>query len=113
MNDVVTSYVKVFNAAARSRQWSALAAAHAPDGVLEFSGVPLPPVRGREAIEAIYTEYPQAELVVLDSRSDGDVHVVDYKWGDGSGTGSVRLTFQDGLVAHSLCTIDAAEGGDH
>jgi len=105
MNNAVENYVKVFNVAARGGDWSLLAAAHAEDGVVEFEGAPLPPVRGRAEIEAIYREYPQAEIVVIDSRSEGDKHEVDYKFADGSGTGQIRLAFQDGLVAHAVCRV--------
>lgn len=103
------NYVKVFNESARSGDWSLLAGAHTDDGVVEFEGVPVPTVRGRAEIEAIYREYPQGELTAVDSRSEGDVHEVDYKFVDGSASGRIRLTYRDGLVAHAKCSVGFGE----
>jgi ketosteroid isomerase-like protein len=106
MDSAIENYVKVFNDAVRAGDWASLAKAHTEDGVVEIVGFPAPPMRGRDEIEAGYrANPPQGEITVVETRSSADVHELNFKFTDGSGSGQVRLTMRGDLVAYNIITL--------
>jgi steroid Delta-isomerase len=69
---VLDDYVARFNSGVRSGDWEPLLELLAPDAELEFVGIPVGPLAGRDAIgEAYRVQPPDDELVLLEQRSDG------------------------------------------
>jgi len=103
MNSDIWNYLAVFNDSVRSRDWAAFARLYTEDAVVEFEGGPVPPMRGRTAIEAGYREAPPDDTISLVHYfADGDEHEVEYHWDRAGSGGTFRLTMRDGLVAHSV-----------
>ena len=78
MTSLLDDYVERFNTGVRGGDWAPMLDLLAPDAELEFSGVPVGPFAGREAIgEAYRTQPPDDELVLLESRGG---HAAIYAW---------------------------------
>jgi steroid delta-isomerase len=107
MDHAVGAFVKLFNDAVRGGGWGAFARGFTEDAVVEFVDVPVPALRGREAIEAGYREAPPDDTITAVScRSEGDVHDLEFRWDtEGTGGGRLRLTMRGGLVARSLISL--------
>jgi ketosteroid isomerase-like protein len=95
-------HVETFNAAVRSGDFAPLVALFADDATLEFTGVPVGPFHGREAIAAAYAAQPPSDtMTVLDARVEGDGTVVEpFSWATDAGerSGEMRLAVEDGLI---------------
>jgi hypothetical protein len=103
----VVQHAAAFNAAVRSGDWSSFADRFTPDATMRFTGVPVPPVAGRAAIARAYAEQPPTgTLTVGEVDSAGPLDTVRFTW-DGGGTGVMRLTWQDRLIA----ALDVSFGG--
>ena len=91
-------YVDRFNAGVRTGDWSGLLALLHDDAELAFTGIPVGPFRGKEAIAAAYAAQPPDDEIVL---LDGDA----YAWAKDPQTraGELRLEERDGAIA--LVTI--------
>ena len=64
---LLDDYVERFNEGQRSGDWEPMLELLAPDAELEFTGIPVGPFAGREAIgEAYRVQPPDDELVLLD-----------------------------------------------
>jgi ketosteroid isomerase-like protein len=107
MDLAVRAYLTLFNDSVRSGRWDRFAQAFTDDAVVEFENVPVPAMRGREAIAAGYREAPpDDQITAVGHRSDGDVHEVTYRWNTpGTGGGRMKLTMRDGLVAHNVISL--------
>jgi hypothetical protein len=98
VSDLLADYVVLFNEGVRTGDWEPLLELLAPDAELEFSGIPVGPFAGREAIgEAYRLQPPDDELVVLEPR--GDLGTV-YAWAQEPTrpAGEVHLEERDGAV---------------
>lgn len=106
MDSQIWNYLAVFNDSVRTRDWAAFARLYTEDAVVEFADVPVPPMRGRAAIEAGYRAAPPDDTISLVHYiAEGDEHAVTYRWDrDGNG-GTFRLTMREGLVAHNVVTV--------
>lgn len=107
MDHAVEAFLTLFNDAVRTGDWRAFARGFTEDAVVEFVNVPVPALRGREAIEAGYREAPPDDTITaVGCRSAGDVHDLEFRWdSEGTGGGHLRLTMRDGLVAHNVISL--------
>jgi hypothetical protein len=75
---LLDDYVEQLNAGVRTGNWEPMLELLAPDARLEFTGIPVGPFAGREAIgEAYRTQPPDDGIVLLDRL--GDLSAV-YAW---------------------------------
>jgi hypothetical protein len=96
--NLLDDYVARFNAAVRSGDWEPMLELLAPDAELEFTGIPVGPFTGREAIGKAYREQPpDDELVLLDRIDDGSAV---YAWAKEPvrPAGEVHLEESDGAI---------------
>ena len=102
MDSDIWIYLTTYNNSVDSGDWSALARLYAENAVVEFSGAPVPAMRGRAAIEAGYrAASPDDTISLVHYFAEGDEHEVTYRRDrDGTG-GTFRLTIRDGLVARA------------
>jgi hypothetical protein len=101
---LLDDYLERFNAGVRSGQWEPMLRLLAPDAELEFTGIPVGPFTGREAIgEAYRSEPPDDELVLLD-RLD-ELSAV-YAWAEDPArpAGEVHLKERDGVIV-GVCVL--------
>lgn len=107
MDLAIQAYVEQFNESVLRDNWDEFAQRFTADAVVEFENVPLPAMRGHEAIAAGYQQAPPDDTItVVDVTTEGNVHVVSYRWDtEGTGGGRMRLTMRDGLVAHNVITL--------
>lgn len=68
---LLDDYVERFNAGVGSGDWEPMLDLLAPDAELQFSGIPVGPFTGREAIgEAYRVQPPDDQIVLLDRLDD-------------------------------------------
>ena len=95
---LLEEYVEQLNAGVRSGEWEPLLDLLAPDAELAFTGIPVGPFAGREAIgEAYRAQPPDDELVLLDRRDEASAV---YAWaGDPARpAGELHLEARDGAI---------------
>jgi ketosteroid isomerase-like protein len=100
MGDAPTGFlarhVETFNEAVESDDFDPLVALFHDDAILAFTGIPIGPFEGREAIAAAYaTQPPTDTMSILAVRVEGDGTVVeDFSWSadGGARSGQMRLT---------------------
>jgi steroid Delta-isomerase len=91
-------YVEHFNAGVRTGDWEPMLELLAPDAELEFSGIPVGPFAGREAIgEAYRVQPPDDELLLLDRL---DERSAVYAWAKEPTrpAGEVHIEERDGAI---------------
>ena len=95
-------HVEMFNAAVQSGDFDPLVALFADDATLEFTGVPVGPFHGRDAIAGAYAAQPPTDtMTVLASRIEDDGTVVEpFSWASDAGarSGEMRLVVDDGRI---------------
>jgi steroid delta-isomerase len=102
----VAEHVAAFNAAVQSGEWRSFAAKFAGDATLTFVGVPAGPFVGRAAVAAAYIRQPPSDTISShEVDTDGYVDRVRFAWSAG-GTGSMRLSWRDGLITDLQVTFD-------
>jgi len=95
---LLDDYVARFNAGVRSGEWEPMLELVAPDAVLEFSGIPVGPFAGREAIgDAYRAQPPDDELVLLD-RFDETSAVYAWAREPARPAGEMHLEERDGAI---------------
>ena len=102
--DALHAHVDRFNSGVRTGDFGPMLTTFAEDAELEFVGVPVGPFHGRPAIaEAYRTRPPDDEILIVDSRADGDELIAGYAWASAPSVraGELRLTVRDG-VTHRL-----------
>ncbi|HEY8107342.1 MAG TPA: hypothetical protein VIC70_01450 [Gaiellaceae bacterium] len=95
---LLDDYVEHLNAGVRSGDWEPMLELLAPDAELEFTGIPVGPFAGREAIgEAYRVQPPDDEIVLLDQL--GDLSAV-CAWDRDSArpAGEMHLEERDGAI---------------
>jgi len=99
VSDRVARHVAAFNESVRSGDWAAFADRFTPDAVMQFTGIPVGPFTGREAIAAGYAAQPPSDmLTVTRGVSSGDVDELWFSW-DNGGAGTMILCWRGDLVA--------------
>jgi steroid Delta-isomerase len=98
-------HIAAFNDSVRSGDWAAFADRFTPDATMRFTGIPVGPFTGREAIAAGYaTQPPSDTLTVIGGVSSGDVDELWFAW-DSGGTGTMILRWSDDLIAELNVTF--------
>jgi hypothetical protein len=98
-------HVAAFNDCVRSGDWAAFAGRFASDAVMRFTGVPVGPFTGREAIADGYAAQPPSDtLTVTRAVASGDIDRLWFAW-DSGGTGEMTLHWRDGLIAELTVTF--------
>lgn len=98
-------HVAAFNDSVRSGDWAAFADRFTPDATMRFTGIPVGPFTGREAIAVGYaTQPPSDTLTVTRGVSSGDVDELWFAWDNGS-TGTMILRWSDDLIAELTVTF--------
>jgi steroid delta-isomerase len=104
--DRVARHLAAFNAAIRSGEWAAFADRFTPGATMAFTAVPAGPFTGRAAIAAAYADQPPDDTMAIRAvTSAGPVDTVSFAWTAG-GTGTMRLTWESGLVARLDVSFD-------
>jgi steroid Delta-isomerase len=91
---VRSDYVARFNEGVRSGDWSRMLELLDDDCVLEFTGIPVGPFHGRDAIRAAYaSQPPDDEIVLLDEPA--------YAWSrePSQRAGELHLDLRGGRIA--------------
>lgn len=100
------THIRHFNAAVTSGDWKAFSEWFAADAELDFTGVPVPPLRGRLAILDAYVADPPADtMLLLDATEQDGTDVVRFEWHRG-GTGVIRLSWDGELVERLEVALD-------
>jgi steroid Delta-isomerase len=99
ISERAASHVAAFNDSVRSGDWPAFAARFTPDAIMRFTGIPVGPFTGREAIAVGYASQPPSDtLTVTSGVSSGDVDELAFAW-DNGGTGTMILRWRGDLIA--------------
>ena len=102
----IARHAAAFNDAVQSGDWREFTQRFAPDAVMRFKGVAKGPFVGRAAIADAYLHQPPTDtLQVLRAESGGEVETIAFAWSSG-GTGTMRFTWTDDLVAELEITFD-------
>jgi len=105
ISERVARHVTAFNDSVRSGDWDAFADRFAPDATMRFTGIPVGPFTGREAIAAGYAnQSPSDTLTVTRGVSSGDVDELWFAW-DNGGTGTMILRWRGDLIAELTVTF--------
>jgi hypothetical protein len=108
VTDFVGEYVRIFNAAVTSGDFSALLARYTDDAVLRFENVPPDSstleYAGRKAFTAAYSENPPDDQIELvgDPAADGGHVVTGFAWQRDRSAGVLDLTVTDGLISRLI-----------
>ncbi len=105
--DRVEEHFRLFNAAVRSRDWTAFLATFTPDAVMRFDGIPVGPYLGLEQIARGYAERPPTDtMTCLSVARDGDHEdFARFGW-DAGGGGTLRLSWREGAIAALTVTLE-------
>ena len=109
MNELLHGHVESFNAGVRTGNWTSMLERFADTAELEFSGVPVGPFVGKEAIAAAYRDQPpDDELRVLEERERGGRIEARYAWlaEPDVAAGELLLTPENGLIRKLVVTFD-------
>ena len=108
VTDFVGEYVRTFNAAVASGDFTPLLARYTDDAVLRFENVPPDSstleYAGRTAYTAAYAENPPDDQIEAAGEPVGDGgHVVTgFTWRRDQSTGVLDLTVTDGLISRII-----------
>jgi ketosteroid isomerase-like protein len=108
VTDFVGQYVKIFNAAVASGDFSSLLARYTDDAVLRFENVPPDSstleYAGRKAFTAAYAANPPDDQIEPTGEPVGDgSHVVTgFAWRRDHSAGVLDLTLTDGLISRMI-----------
>jgi steroid delta-isomerase len=99
ISERAAAHVAAFNDSVQSGAWAAFADRFTPDTIMRFTGAPVGPFVGREAIAEAYSAQPPSDtLTVTRAVSAGDVDELWFTW-DNGGTGSMILHWRADLIA--------------
>lgn len=108
ITDFVGEYVRVFNAAVASGDFSSLLARYTDDAVLRFENVPPDSstleYAGRKAFTAAYSENPPDDQIDLAGEpvTEGGHVVTGFVWQRDQSAGVLDLTVTDGLISRMI-----------
>src|SRR5215469_5900237 len=106
ISERAASHVAAFNDCVRSGNWADFAGRFRPDATMRFTGVPVGPFAGRDAIAAAYTAQPPTDtLTVTRAASSGDVDELWFAWDSGGATGTMILRWSGDLIAELTVTF--------
>ena len=108
VTDFAGEYVRMFNAAVASGDFSSLLARYTDDAVLRFENVPPDSstleYAGRKAFTAAYSENPPDDQIELigEPVADGGHVVTGFAWRRDQSAGVLDLTVADGLISRMI-----------
>lgn len=108
--DPVGRHVAFFNQGVRTGDFGSWLATFTADAGLTFHGLPIPPVRGRDAIAAVYAGHPPSSPMRLLQRAGGPGATAQgrFVWVAAPATGGeFTLYLRDGAVARLEVRLDA------
>lgn len=107
--DPVTRHQTLFNAGVRTGDFGPWLDTFHTDAVATFTGLPIGPFEGRDAIAKAYAEHPPSSpMRVESSEVDGDRATCRFVWIDAPTTGGVfALTLRGDRLAALTVTLDA------
>jgi hypothetical protein len=102
---LVDEYVARFNHGIRSGDFSAMLEQFSEDAEMEFTGIPVGPFRGRDAIAGAYRDQPPDDELVLLEQRDG---FAVYAWGARPTVraGELHLSERAGLIERLLVVYE-------
>jgi RimJ/RimL family protein N-acetyltransferase len=109
--DLLYEYVARLNQGVRSGDWEPLGECFAEDARLEFEGVAVGPLDGREAILAAYREQPpDDEVRVLGATEGGEGVEASYSWAiePERPAGRMLLNLRDSAIERLVVTLDSS-----
>lgn len=102
----VSEHLEAFNEAVHSGEFGDFAARFSDDAVMSFTGVPVGPFHGRDAIRAGYESMPPDDTMdLIGVDSERDVDTVRFRWSRG-GTGTMTIRWDTDLVAGLEVSFD-------
>jgi steroid Delta-isomerase len=107
--DVVARHESLFNLGVRTGDFEPWLATFHDDAVATFTGLPIGPFHGREAIGKAYAEHPPSSTMrVVDSTVDADGATARFVWTDAPETGGVFvIRLRDDRLVSLEVTLDA------
>jgi RimJ/RimL family protein N-acetyltransferase len=108
-------YEYVARQGVRTGDWEPLAECFADDARLEFDGVAVGSLAGREGILAGYRERPpDDEVRILSAEETADGVLAAYSWAAAPErrAGSMLVTLRDSTIERLVVTLDSPAGGD-
>lgn len=104
--DPLTRHETLFNAGVTTGDFGPWLETFHDDAVASFTGLPLGPFHGRQAIARAYAEHPPSSTMrVVESGMEGDVGRARFVWTDAPHTGG---TFVIRLREGKLTSLDVA-----
>ena len=102
-----TAHVRLFNEAASSGRWEPFIDRFAEDVELEFVDVSAGPFISRQDIAQVYRQNPPDDTLAIDGapRREGDTIVVPCRWNRTNEKGTMRLTYNGGLITKLVVTF--------
>jgi cysteine desulfurase / selenocysteine lyase len=96
-------HIERFNAGVRSGDFGPMIGAFSEDGEFVFEGRPIPPLRGRAAIEQGYRDFPPDDEIEVTSTTEPDDRTVvaRFRWVREGATGTITLR-HDGEILEGL-----------
>jgi cysteine desulfurase/selenocysteine lyase len=112
-------HIERFNAGVRSGDFGPMIRAFAEDAVFTFEGRPIPPLRGRAAIEAGYRDFPPDDEIEVTSTTEPDATTVvaRFRWVREGDTGTITMGHRGSRLESITVGFDepdsaaTAEGG--
>jgi steroid Delta-isomerase len=107
--DPVARHESLFNHGVRTGDFGPWLATFHDDAVATFTGLPIGPLHGRDAIAKTYTEHPPSSpMRVLESTVEGERAAARFVWTDAPRTGGVFvLRLRDDRLVSLDVTLDA------
>jgi hypothetical protein len=108
--DPLSRHETLFNQGVGTGDFGPWLLTFAEDAVQTFTGLPLGPFVGRDAIAAAYAAHPPSSpMKLVGSSVDGDTYTGHFVWADAPDTGGVFVfTLRGDLIATLDVTLDAA-----
>jgi steroid delta-isomerase len=100
LTEAVRRHERLFNDAVRAGDFTEFMTSFTEDAVMAFDDMPIGPYKGRDAIAQAYATRPPDDTMSIWSIEEvgPDTADVRFDWDEGGG-GSMRVKWQDGLVA--------------
>jgi hypothetical protein len=107
--DPLSRHVTLFNQGVRTGDWSPWLETFHDDAVATFTGLPLGPFAGRDAIGKAYTEHPpSSQLRLTGAAVEGDTVTGHFVWLDAPESGGVFVfRLRDDRLVSLDVTLDA------
>ncbi|MFS8097160.1 nuclear transport factor 2 family protein [Lentzea alba] len=108
--DLVNAHVRRFNNGVREGDWQTYGEGFAPDAMVTFDCVPIPPMVGREAIIKGYQTAPPDDTITVLAVNGNSV---EFAWDaePRKTAGSMTMTVADGLITSLIVRLGNEDRG--